>query len=119
MNAIPEPPTVAIFARINIWLAARVWIPIAVLVGSVLLLGFALLLLVGRVNDNSTKLSELRYRSCIEDAVLDFKIAEGSVVEAAFSRDEQRTGELLVPYRESLDRLRGAESSCRAKFPDT
>lgn len=104
--------------RVNLWLAARVWIPIAVLVASVLLLGFALLLLTIRVSDNATKLSELRYRSCIEDTVLEFKIAEGDAVFAAFNRDTAAFNAAIGPYHDSLERLRGAEANCRSKFPE-
>lgn len=107
------------FSRLNLWLSGRVWVPLGVLVASVLLLGIALLVIVGRVNDNATKLSELRYRSCIEDAVLDFKVAEGDAVFAAFNRDPDAVARALPAYGEAIERLRGAQTSCRAQYPDT
>lgn len=113
-----DPRKPSALTRFNLWLANRVWIPIAALVMSVVLLGVALLIVTARVNDNSTKLSELRYRSCIEDAVLDFKVAEGDVVVAAFSRDTDVVTRLLPPYRDALEQLRGAQETCRNKFPD-
>jgi hypothetical protein len=104
--------------RANRWLSNRAWVWIAGMTLAIVLLGLVVLALVGRVSDNSTKLSELRYRSCIEDSVLDFKIAEGDVVFAAFSRDQTLVGQKLIPYQQALDRMRGAQAACRVQFPD-
>lgn len=104
--------------RLNTWLSTRVWVWIAALVLSVVLLGVALLVIVGRVADNASKLSELRYRSCITDAELNFKIAEGAVVEAAFTQNREAVARLLPAYSTSLELLRHVQTDCRTKFPE-
>lgn len=116
MKDSPDRPTR--FDSFNLWLAGRVWIPLSGLVFGVALLGIALLLVVGRVSSTETNVSELRYRSCIDDAVVEFKIAEGDAVFAAFNRDAAAVEASKGPYHDTLERLRAAQSDCRAKFPD-
>lgn len=104
--------------RANRWLSNRAWVWIAGMTVAIVLLGLVVLALVGRVADNATKLSELRYRSCIEDSVTAFKIAEGDVVLAAFTRDNAAFTRAIGPYHDALEQLRGAQSACRSQFPE-
>lgn len=104
-------------ARVNTWLSARAWVWIAGMTTAIVLLGFALVLIVGRVADNATKLSELRYRSCIEDSVVDYKVAEGRLVRALIDRDASALSVSRVDFDVALDALDAAKRTCRERFP--
>lgn len=104
--------------RVNTWLSTRAWVWIGGMTLAIVLLGFALVVLIGRVADNASKLSELKYRSCIEDAVLDFKIAEGDLVAALVDRDPVALAEKRPAFNKALDELRGTQAACRTKFPE-
>lgn len=103
--------------KLNRWLAAHSWIWVMCLATTIVALSFVVLTLIGRVADNATSLSELQYRSCIEDGVLDFKIAEGDLLAAAFDRVPERITKTRADYSTALEVLRGKQQVCRAKFP--
>lgn len=103
--------------RVNLWIANHVWTLVAGLLIAVMAIVFSLVIVIGRVKSNAESVSELKYKSCIEDSVLVLTVAQGELVDAAFSRDTDRAARDLIPYRDALEQLRQAKVVCRAQFP--
>jgi hypothetical protein len=103
--------------RLNSWLQQRIWVALLAIFLSFALFSVSVIILESKVNENSVRLIELRYQSCIQDAELDFSVKQGDLVAAAFDRDQTKIAAAEIPYKDSLKNLHEVQTVCRVKFP--